>query len=433
MHVDERHEESSEYYRMSLKTVKALRLATELLPSQAGRARGVMAGLSSNGRGKAARPRSPEESNSTVSWQKRCKYCDKMFHHPPALTAHEKGHEREVGGGRMGSGGVGGGGSAGSSSNGGGWGGVMAGLSGNGNGRERHSADSRGLDRHRNNQKMLRIKYKAGRHGSSDGVAVVGGRVGIDKTRRSGDGREKRLRLFARYNRFMTFHLKKTLELQKQAGASYGEVKRILAATWRGMSGKEKARWDDPASAGANGELAEKRKGSREEETSGPVSVRAGNRGDVGRWCRKRKQGEEARAIMEGGGAASGGGRRAKRRKDDGADRGRGRGNSVKRMPMSLSDTVGKDADMYTPEKIVGQRRAKGDVTQWKVKWVGWENKHNTWEPIEHLAGCDKLIAEFQEREKTRIAQIEEANRMEKGAAATSTAAAAAPFVANVD
>ena len=168
--------------------------------------------------------------------------------------------------------------------------------------------------------------------------------------------------------------------------------------------------------------------------------MRARNPGeDVGRRCRKRKRGEEARGIMEGGGSSSGEGRRATRRKNDGADGGRGRGNCVKRMPTSLSDTtVGKVDDIYACEKIVGQRRAKGGVIQWKVKWVGYGSKQNTWEPIEHLAGCEKLIAEFQERERTRIAQIEGAKPMEKGTAATTAAAAAAaavaaPFVAHVD
>jgi len=131
----------------------------------------------------------------------------------------------------------------------------------NGDRRERHSADPRALDRHRNNRKMLKIKNKAGRLGSSGGVAGVGGRVGIDKTRRSGDrtgpiplgldkaeAREKRLRHLARYNRFQ---VAETLHVRKQASASYGEVKRMVAATWRGMSEKEKARWDAPASAGS--------------------------------------------------------------------------------------------------------------------------------------------------------------------------------------
>ena len=54
-----------------------------------------------------------------------------------------------------------------------------------------------------------------------------------------------------------------------------------------------------------------------------------------------------------------------------------------KRTPTSVYDpAAGKD--VYEPEKVVGQRLAKG-VTQYSVKWVGWESKHNTWEPIEHL------------------------------------------------
>ena len=38
---------------------------------------------------------------------------------------------------------------------------------------------------------------------------------------------------------------------------------------------------------------------------------------------------------------------------------------------------------------------------------MGWSTKDNTWEPIEHLAGCEDMIAEFKEREKTRIHQLE--------------------------
>ena len=36
---------------------------------------------------------------------------------------------------------------------------------------------------------------------------------------------------------------------------------------------------------------------------------------------------------------------------------------------------------------------AKGGITQYNVKWVGYNNKDNTWEPIEHLAGCEDMIA----------------------------------------
>ena len=32
---------------------------------------------------------------------------------------------------------------------------------------------------------------------------------------------------------------------------------------------------------------------------------------------------------------------------------------------------------------------------------MGWCTKDNTWEPIEHLAGCEDMIAAFKEKEKT--------------------------------
>ena len=179
----------------------------------------------------------------------------------------------------------------------------MAGLSGNGDGRERHSADLRGLDRHRNNQKILKIKYQAGRHGRSGGIAGVGGRVGIDKTRRSGDGREKRLRLLARYNRFITFQVAEALELQKKAGASHGEVKRMVAATWRGMSEKEKARWDlNPASQRAFGPRGLDRhhndqkmpkikdKAGRQGSSGGVAGMGVGKRRSVDQVCAETRQ-----------------------------------------------------------------------------------------------------------------------------------------------
>ena len=54
---------------------------------------------------------------------------------------------------------------------------------------------------------------------------------------------------------------------------------------------------------------------------------------------------------------------------------------------------------MYEPERIIAQRTIKGGATQFQVKWVGYDSKSNTWEPLEHLAGCEDMIAEFKERE----------------------------------
>lgn len=102
-------------------------------------------------------------------------------------------------------------------------------------------------------------------------------------------------------------------------------------------------------------------------------------------------------------------------------------GAGKKRTPTSAFDpAAGKD--VYEPEKIIGQRLSRG-ITQFNVKWVGWADKDNTWEPIEHLAGCEDMIAEFKEREKTRIAQLEanaQAKQAEKAEAAAGALAQAA-------
>eukprot|EP00966_Prymnesium_polylepis_P062222 1443572-Prymnesium_polylepis.1 len=82
-------------------------------------------------------------------------------------------------------------------------------------------------------------------------------------------------------------------------------------------------------------------------------------------------------------------------------------GAAHKRTPQSNFDAAaGKDT--YEPERVVAERLAKG-VTQYQVKWAGFDAKHNTWEPIEHLAGCEDLIADMKERKKQRDAELEAA------------------------
>ena len=60
-------------------------------------------------------------------------------------------------------------------------------------------------------------------------------------------------------------------------------------------------------------------------------------------------------------------------------------GGGRKRTPQSAFDgAAGKDT--YEPEKVIAARLARV-VTQYQIKWVDFEAKHNTWEPIEYLAG----------------------------------------------
>ena len=60
-----------------------------------------------------------------------------------------------------------------------------------------------------------------------------------------------------------------------------------------------------------------------------------------------------------------------------------------KRTPTSAFDPAA-GASIYEPEKIVAERLARG-VTQYMVKWAGYDTKDNTWEPIENLAGCEDI------------------------------------------
>ena len=68
-----------------------------------------------------------------------------------------------------------------------------------------------------------------------------------------------------------------------------------------------------------------------------------------------------------------------------------------KRTPSSAFDPAAGN-DIYEPEEIVGERQKNmgggKTVTQYEVKWKGYDSEHNTYEPIAHLAGCEDMIAE---------------------------------------
>ena len=96
-------------------------------------------------------------------------------------------------------------------------------------------------------------------------------------------------------------------------------------------------------------------------------------------------------------------------------------GTQHKRTPKHIADlAAGKDE--YHCEAIVGEAMQKG-VQVWQVthmianltfaltfsvslhkhlmllllqvKWKDWDAKHNTWEPLENLGGCEAHIAEY--------------------------------------
>merc|ERR1712228_111644 len=74
---------------------------------------------------------------------------------------------------------------------------------------------------------------------------------------------------------------------------------------------------------------------------------------------------------------------------------------SVK-MPSSNSD-AGSDAEPeeeYTVEKIL-DKRIRGGKTEYLIKWEGYPDSENTWEPEDNL-DCPDLISAFEEKSKQK-------------------------------
>ena len=82
------------------------------------------------------------------------------------------------------------------------------------------------------------------------------------------------------------------------------------------------------------------------------------------------------------------------------------------------------DETLYTVEKITAVRWS-GGARQWLVRWEGYGEQDDTWEPIEHLVGCATFIREFESRREEEDKQ-EKARALERRQQAKKAAAAEA-------
>jgi hypothetical protein len=61
----------------------------------------------------------------------------------------------------------------------------------------------------------------------------------------------------------------------------------------------------------------------------------------------------------------------------------------------ALPELVNDAAEEYEAEEILDKRKIRNKL-YYLVKWKGYHNDSNTWEPIEHLVNSPELVAAFE-------------------------------------
>ncbi|XP_043243512.1 histone-lysine N-methyltransferase SUV39H2-like isoform X2 [Amphibalanus amphitrite] len=104
-------------------------------------------------------------------------------------------------------------------------------------------------------------------------------------------------------------------------------------------------------------------------------------------------------APAEGAGGDTGGPSRRSSRAGTATPAGAATGAAKKADDGNDSDsTTGLEEDEFLVEKILDYTRENG-VDMFLIKWKGWNNTHNTWEPQENLSCLEMMIDFFKERE----------------------------------
>ncbi|KAK3252405.1 hypothetical protein CYMTET_38293 [Cymbomonas tetramitiformis] len=79
----------------------------------------------------------------------------------------------------------------------------------------------------------------------------------------------------------------------------------------------------------------------------------------------------------------------------------------VKRTQQTPFDHAGSNETEYAVREIKAER-VRGTTAQWLIGWIGFSDKEDKWEPIEHLAGYEAEIREFRDRKREEVEKVDE-------------------------